>query len=152
MVAVYGYAGQRLGVQRMQVTAVGVALGLCLWRIALLPNRPLHPRLDLYRQGDEIARSHSERVWFPWHPLITVFSEHRLYHVEDGMYVRFVSGRPLTYAEARRHLPPRMTVIALPRNASDWGIALRLLPPDARTDNVGLWTLHSWSEPPAAAP
>ena len=33
---------------------------------------------------------------------------------------------------------------------ADWGIALSLKPPNARIDNFGMWTLHSWAPPPLA--
>ncbi len=152
MVVLCACAAERLGTRRMQAATGLAVLILCSWRLALLPSPPLHPKLELYQQASALARDFPEKIWFPWHPLVTVFSDHRLYHVEDGLYVRFVSGHPLTYAEAVRHLPAQMSVIALPRNASDWGIALRLAPPNARTTDAGLWTLRSWSAPPAASP
>ena len=152
MVAAGAALESRWTSRRTCAAAAMLAAGLCVWRIALLPAPPWQPRLELYREAEQLAEAFPEQIWFPWHPLVTVFSEHRLYHVEDGLYVRFITGRPLTVAAAQRDLPRRMSVIALPRTASDWGIALSLLPPNARKDVRGLWTLYSWPPPAAAEP
>jgi hypothetical protein len=132
----------------------GVALaclGICAGRLAGVHSwRPL---TEHYRQAEFLARSFPHQIWFPWNPLVTVYSEDRLYHAEDGLYVRFLAGHALTLAHARADLPPQMCVIALPRGGADWGIALSFLPPNARRAEFGLWTLYSWSaEVPAPPP
>jgi len=62
------------------------------------------------------------------------------------------AGHAITQDHARAQLPPRMCVIALPRGAADWGIALSLLPANAQRTEFSLWTLYSWPPTPAAAP
>ncbi|MDD2762938.1 MAG: hypothetical protein PHE83_03065 [Opitutaceae bacterium] len=149
LVVVGTFAEGRKGVRWFLSTLVGVTALLCLSRILLLPSLVWRPELRLYREAEYLAKVLPGQVWFPWHPLVTVFSEHRLYNVEDGLYVRFVSGRPLTYDEARRDLPPRMSVIALPRSATDWGVALSLAPPGTQRREFGLWNLYTWPPEPA---
>lgn len=144
MVVAIPAAQKKLGSQKTLMAAAGIAVLICAGRIASVPAPPWRPDLQLYREAGRLAQTYPGQIWFPWHPLVTIFSEHRLYHVEDGMYVRALSGRPLTWADALRHLPPRMSVIALPRNATSWGIALTLGPKDAQQTDFGLWTIHAW--------
>ena len=120
------------------------AAALCGLRLARLREIPRLPLVEHYRQAANLARLLPGEVWFPWNPLVTIYAENRFDHVEDGLLMRFLAGRPLTMDDARRHLPPRMCVIALPHGGTEWGIALHFAPPDARTDDLGLWTLHSW--------
>ncbi|HUJ43473.1 MAG TPA: hypothetical protein VLW52_07695 [Opitutaceae bacterium] len=130
-------------------------LAICTTRLAATPGHPWRPLTKHYRQAEVLAQSFPDQIWFPWNPLVTIYGENRFYHVEDGLYVRFLAGRPLALAHARAFLPPHMCVIALPRGGTDWGIALQFVPPNARRAEFGLWTLYSWpSEAPAgtAAP
>jgi hypothetical protein len=139
---------KKLGAPKARALAAAVVVLVFAGRIARLPAVPWQPSLQLYREAADLARARPGQIWFPWHPLVTVFSERKLYHVEDGMYVRALSGRPITYGEAWQHLPPRMSVIALPKTSKDnWGVALSLRPKNARQDDVGLWTLYSWPPP-----
>ena len=119
-------------------------------RLALAPLRPLSPITTHLTQADTFARQLKGHIWFPWNPLITYYSEGRFYHAEDGMYVRFVTGYPVTYAHARAHLPPDWTVTALLGQDVDWGIAMSLQPASAATASAGSWTLHFW--PSSGAP
>lgn len=120
-------------------------VAICGVRLARMPAQPWWPLIEHYRQADFLARKFPGETWFPWNPLVTIYSEDRLYHVEDGLYVRFLTGHALTLPHARAHLPQRMGVIALPRGGTDWGIALSLIPPSARRHEFGLWTLYSWA-------
>jgi hypothetical protein len=138
---------RKLGAQKALVVTAGIAAVICFGRIASVPSPPWQPNLQLYREAGELAKARPGQIWFPWHPLVTIFSENQLYHVEDGMYVRALSGHPLTWTDALLHLPPRMSAIALPRNATSWGIALTLGPKDARRTDSGLWTIYSWPPP-----
>ena len=131
--------------------AAMVTVALCGTRLAGLSSPPWRPLVEHYRQADYLARSFPGQIWFPWNPLVTIYSDNRFYHGEDGLYVRFLAGHALTQDHARSHLPPQMCVIALPRGAADWGIALSLLPAGARRTEFSLWTLYSWPPGPAAA-
>lgn len=128
-------------------------LAICTVRLARVDAHPWRPLIEHYRQTESLAHSFRNEIWFPWNPLVTIYSENRFYHAEDGLYVRFLAGHALTLAHARAHLPPRMCVIALPQSGTDWGIALSFLPKNAQRAEFGLWTLYSWPpETPGAGP
>ena len=133
--------------------AAFAGMAICSVRVWRIPSVSFRPLVEHYQQADFLARRFSHEIWFPWNPLVTIYSENRLYHAEDGLYLRFVAGHALTLSHARQDLPAKMCVIALPRGGTDWGIALSLLPPNARHDDFGLWTLYSWPpETSATAP
>ncbi|HTJ78106.1 MAG TPA: hypothetical protein VL357_03845 [Rariglobus sp.] len=117
-------------------------------RIALSPLRPFRPITMQLTQATVFADQLRGRIWFPWNPLITFYSDGHFYHAEDGMYVRFVTGHPITYDQARAQLPPDWTVTALLGQDVDWGIALSLQPVDAISSKAGPWILYFW--PPSS--
>ncbi len=129
------------------VTALATA-GVCAARIWRIPSVSFRPLVEHYRQADALARSLPDEIWFPWNPLVTIYRDGRFYHVEDGLYMRLLSGYPLTVAHLYQDLPRHLCVIALPRDGATWGLAARLAPPGAEVSNFGLWTLRSWT--PAA--
>ncbi len=135
----------------LAAAAAFAGMAICSVRVWRIPSVSFRPLVEHYQQADFLARSFPREIWFPWNPLVTIYSENRFYHVEDGLCMRFLAGHALTLDHARQHLPANMCVIALPRGGTDWGLALRLAPPDAQVDPFGLWTLHSWP-PPAGAP
>jgi len=154
---VAGLAAVRTSRRAAGALALGALAGgaICGLRCARLPRLPLRPLVEHYRQAAQLTRTFPDQIWFPWNPLVTIYGENRFDHVEDGLYMRFLAGHALTYPHALEDLPRRMCVIALPRGGTDWGIALRppLTPPDAKVNDFGLWTLHSWPPPaPSATP
>ena len=134
----------------------GVALAsfpICAVRLTRVRAYSWRPLVEHYRQAEYLTRSFPNEIWFPWNPLVTIYSENRFYHAEDGLYVRFLAGHAITLVHARAPLPPSMCVIALPRGGTDWGIALNFLPKNAQRAEFGLWTLYSWlPELPAGLP
>lgn len=124
-----------------------VAVILCAWRFALEPIRVLRPDPRIYQEAVALAEQHRGRVWFPWHPLVTVFSDQRRYLDEDGLLVRFLAGNPVDYATARAHLPPEFDMLVLRRDASDWGIAEGIIPADSALTEIGAWRVRTWARP-----
>lgn len=122
-----------------------VALCLAVLRLQLEPTPTWRPRTSQLYQGEQIARQFPGQIWFPWNPLITYFAEGRFDQVEDGLFVRFVAGQPLTFTEARAHLPPDWNGMAMLNGTSDWGLATHLCPPNAVASSVGFWSLKRWS-------
>lgn len=118
-------------------------------RLALTPRIHLQPQTILYAEARGFAPQLRERVWFPLHPLITLYTDQRYYHDEDGLYVRSVAKLPLTRAQIWSHLPRDIRVIALPEQFTNWGIAQQLLPPGAEKSIVGRWALWHGGRPPA---
>jgi len=85
------------------------------------------------------------QIWFPFHPLVTLYSEQRYDHDEDGLFVRQATHQRISPEQAAAHLPPALTVFAFRTGWSDWGVARSLLPPNARSSEIGGWTI--WMSP-----
>jgi hypothetical protein len=132
------------GLPRGRVIRVGLAvaaLAILAGRIATRPVRIWQPLIVAYDDARELSRQFPGQIWFPWNPLVTVFSEGRLYQVEDGLYVRSLVGRPVPHSASREHLPPRFNAIAVSNQGSTWGIAEKLLPAPLEAIDLGNWTL-----------
>jgi hypothetical protein len=125
----------------------GLALALGLQCTALWPL-PLRPQISGLRQGAALARQLPGQIYFPWNPLLTYFSDGRIYHVEDGLMTRAIAGRPVPPAVVKAGLPPEMCVVAYHRYAIA-SFVRGLIPPGAKRDTFGEWILFSW--PPLAA-
>jgi hypothetical protein len=133
------------GFARPAIPAVAAAL-LVVRLTTTAPGtwRPLDQHL---RQGEFLAHSLPGEIYFPWHPLVTFYAEGRFDHVEDGLFMLYLSGRPMGGAAAAAHLPPRLHVVAFLRHEIDWGIARSLIPPGAQQSAFGAWELSSWVRP-----
>ncbi|MCX6950636.1 MAG: hypothetical protein NTV51_00370, partial [Verrucomicrobia bacterium] len=125
-------------------TAVWVVTVPHLLVSPLLPLRPLTVHLET---GEILARRFPGRIFFPWNPLLTFYTEGRFYHTEDGLNVRRVSGAARPPAAIRRDLPPAWSITAIP-GWRDSGVYKQLQPPDARLGFFGKWTIYTWSPPP----
>jgi hypothetical protein len=137
-------AGKRSGPLRSSVPML-VALGtaaLVSGRLLRTPDLPLRPKTDDYQLAAQIAIRHPQGVWFPLHPLVTLYSDRKYYHDEDGLFVRKMAGRPPSSAQLASQLPAAMQLIALNQNWNDWGIARRMLPANSRQTTVGNWVLR----------
>jgi len=135
----------------LPLAAVCAAAALGCLRLLAAPRLPLRPQTAAYRDADSLARQLPGRVWFPFHPLVTLYTDRRYYHDEDGLFVWQTTLGPIPPAQAAAHLPPAMQFIALRQGWSDWGVARRMLPPNARSTAVGDWTLWHAAATPAPA-
>ena len=131
----------------------GVAT-VVLVQIGLSPTRSLLPVTSHLRQADYLARQFPGQIYFPWHPLVTFFSEHRFYHVEDGLYTRYTAQLAPARAPALRDLPGRWSITVFPGPMTGWGVVAQLQPPDVQKSAFGGWTVYSWTPaaPPATKP
>lgn len=129
--------------------AVGATAFFCV-RVSTADPLTLRPRLGGYAEAATLAARLPGQVWFPLHPLVTLYSEGRYYHDEDGFYVRRMTHRMLTPGHAAAQLPARLRAIAFHRDWTDWSIARHLLPPHSREIPFGEWTVLT--APPAASP
>jgi hypothetical protein len=116
------------------------------------PRLTLRPQVAAYREADQFTQQLRGRVWFPFHPLITLYSENQYYHDEDGLFVRQITRWKISPVQAAAHLPPAMQVIALRRGWTDWGVARKMMPPGARPTAVGDWDLWFATAEPAPPP
>jgi len=123
--------------------AAGVlAAGTACARILLEPDVQLWPQTAGYHEAAEIAAQYRNAIWFPVHPLVTLYSDHRYYHDEDGMYVHARARKPVTPEQAAQQLPPAMRAMAFRNDWTDWGIARRMLPPHSREIPIGHWVVY----------
>jgi hypothetical protein len=133
-------------------TAVG-AVALLGARLAALPEPTLVPRLAERRQADAIAARFPDGAWFPLHPLVTLYSDGRYYHDDDGLYVHNLGRGPINPARLQSGMPPAMRVMVFSNDWNDWGIAKRQLPPQTRTTVLQYWTIiEGVAGPGEAAP
>ncbi|MFA6286466.1 MAG: hypothetical protein WC661_03710 [Opitutaceae bacterium] len=124
------------------IISAGLVVAIVGLRVSATPLRPLLPLTSHLKQGESIARQLPGQIWFPWNPLITIYTEGKFYHAEDGLYVRFITGYPLTYSHADAHLPDHWLVTALPSGNSDWGLALNIRPVEQPPTEIGMWHLY----------
>ncbi len=71
--------------------------------------------------------------------MVTYFGDHRFYHAEDGLYVRFITDHPVSVTQARAHLPEHLHAMAFPNAKMQWGVAVKL----AQSDHL-MWQYDSW--------
>jgi hypothetical protein len=126
---------QKFGAARAAAAVGAMATAILVGRVATREITIWRPHVEAYDEAVELSRRLPGMLWFPWNPLVTVYSERRLYPVEDGLFVKKVTGRPESMAQTRAHLPPAFCAIVLAGTGSDWGIAPSfLLPPVERVD------------------
>lgn len=119
-----------------------LAAGLASARVVAEPGLALRPETADYAMAAQIAARHPGAAWFPMHPLVTLYSDRRYYHDEDGLYVRRMSHHPVTPEHAVSQLPPAMQVIVQHTAWSHWGIARGMLPEHSRETIVGNWVIR----------
>lgn len=125
--------------------AIGAVLALQLTQIPVVTLRPLTTHLD---RAAFLAREFPGQIYFPWNPLITFYSEQRVYHAEDGLYVRQLAGAAVSNEAVRMHLPPGWSVTVFRGSDTGWGLVQDLHPPDTQRAAFAEWTIYSWPPPP----
>ncbi|MBL9188310.1 MAG: hypothetical protein JNK23_12565 [Opitutaceae bacterium] len=129
------------------LAAAAAALALTAGRVLAEPEFALRPQLAACREAEVIADQFKGAVWFPMHPLVTLYSDRRYYHDEDGLYTRGKARRPVPAAQAAAHLPALMRAIAQRHDWTDWGIARSMLPPGSADTVIGHWTVRTGRAP-----
>jgi hypothetical protein len=131
-------------------TAMMAVAALACARVLHAPRLPMKPQTAGHEESARLAARWPGQIWFPFHPLVTLYSEGRYYHDEDGLFVRKGTRWPLKPEHVAAHLPPALTVFAFRTGWSDWGVAKSMLPSNARSSEVGGWTLWTAAvEPPS---
>ena len=132
---------RRLGRPQAVVLVAVASLAILSGRLSTREISLWQPPIRVYDEAIELSRRLPRILWFPWNPLVTVYSEGRLYPVEDGLYVKQVTGRPETREQTLAHLPARFAGIVLAGNGSQWGLASSLLPPPVETIELHYWVI-----------
>ena len=133
----------------LQAALAVVTIAVLSGRITTRPVKIWQPLIVAYDDARDVSRQFPGQIWFPWNPLVTVFSEGRLYQVEDGLYVRALVGRPVPATQSTQHLPPKFSAMAVSNQGSTWGIAEKLLPAPLEAIDLGNWTLSRGPGGPA---
>lgn len=102
-----------------------------------LPRGPITEPLE---QAAEIARRAPSAAWFPQNPLVTFYSDHELYTVEDGVSTRYLAGLAIDESAFRRHLPSDLGLVVYPANAAPF--AIQLLPEFRESVRSAHWTVY----------
>ena len=133
----FGRLGQK-GILAASLATVAVAsLWLQTSNLRVLPN------VQAYREATYLAARLPEKIWFPLHPIVTLYSDGRFYHDLDGICERRLAGQPLGPEHFLAHTPRRRQASAtlLPVG---WGlseISDRRLPENAPVTTFGLWRI-----------
>jgi hypothetical protein len=120
-------------------SVAAVAL-LCALRVPELRSPPGWPQPTSLVQAGKLAAEGKGTLWFPYHPLITFFSDRTLYHDEDGIMTRSLAGFGLRQVDPN-FLPPRLSAIVYDAVQTD-PLALRLLPDYRQREVVGEWAFY----------
>lgn len=111
----------------------------------LLHEPVLHvvPQTGAYREAERLTAQYPRALWFPVHPLITLYSDRRYYHDEDGIYARLKSQHPVSAEHLASQLPPEMRAMAFRNNWNYWNIAQGMLPPKSHDVATEYWIVRS---------
>ncbi|HWA85416.1 MAG TPA: hypothetical protein VG710_04275 [Opitutus sp.] len=124
----------------------GVQLALvALVLLARVPDflsLPARPQIAALQHAERVARANPRNIWFPYNPLVTFYSDRRLYHVEDGIATRHLAGFGLSETGFRRHLPPALAAVVYPAGSPDH-FALQLLPEFNHRIPLGAWDVFT---------
>lgn len=129
----------RLGRYCSLALALLALLVASLWlqtsRLSALPN------VQAYREATYLAGRMPEKIWFPMHPLVTLYSDGRLYHDSDGLRERAFAGQAVT-AEHFFAQMPRLRQASATLLPVGWGLADLAdarLPADTPVTSFGQW-------------
>lgn len=128
------------------LTSVAVAIIICA-RIMTADRTPWLPAGQMVQQAVALQKSLPHQIWLPWNPLVSYFGDHRFYHAEDGLYVRFITGHMVSVQQAKAHLPRDFHAMAFPNPQWQWGVAAKLAPADHQTRRLGSWQILWWPPP-----
>lgn len=129
-------------------------LALSMLAVALasisLQTSPLRvlPNVQAYREATCLAARLPERIWFPLHPLITLYSDKRFYHDFDGLNERVIAGYQLSDEHYFAHMPRNRQVTAtlLPIGWGPADTAEARLPKNTPVNFFGHWRLDGSPE------
>lgn len=110
-----------LGILRTAICAVLIvyAANVAIVRreLSAMATRVANPYSNQQEASYRYAKLHPGVVYFPWNNLSTLLAERRLYHFEWGFPDRFDAGMKPSPGQIVDHVPPRVRVIAFPRDA-----------------------------------
>jgi hypothetical protein len=118
------WLASRTWLKLLPAILASVLLGI---RLLILPHMPVRPLTLHLSEGVALARANPDSLWFPWNPMVTYYAEGKIFHAEDGFYVRNLANQPVSYVHARKYLPAHFSGIAEQRGLNGWGISETML-------------------------
>lgn len=107
-----------LATDRCLPQAVWRLLGITTCALALnwtdLTALPARPYTAHFESAAQLTATYPHAIWFPRNPLITFYTDHELWHVEDGIQTRFLADYGLRQPDFRRYLPPDLRAVTYP--------------------------------------
>lgn len=128
---------------RSWLTPVLITVALAIQYIPFSGKRfsPAASR-DSLAQAEKLAAACFGRIYFPWNPLITFYSEKKFYHSDDGILTRALTGEIIDRHALYSGLPPDFNWIAYPGGIRNIHLE-SLLPPTKAYYHFNGWTLVS---------
>jgi hypothetical protein len=101
----------RLGVALVAAVAT---LGSVLALAAQSHPPTLNPRESLLEREWRFSKAHPEEVWFGANPLVTLYTDGKMYHQGYGVYDRTLPNLPPPRTQLEKHLPSRLKWVSTP--------------------------------------
>jgi hypothetical protein len=112
LVAATGWRDRGRELARWLMAVVLVAV---IWtgvpHVARLGERWRTRRDNRQEVAYRLARQAAGRVYFPEFPLVPLMAEGRADHFSYGVFIRQISGFPVTTEHFRRYVPPQLTAV-----------------------------------------
>lgn len=104
----------------------------------------LRPNVQAYVEAAELTQQLPHQVWFPMNPIVTLYSDRRLYHDYDGLLVYAHCGYRPDDTQYAAWMPRHRKVVAtlLPVGWGPANTAEARLPADAVVRTFGTWQLQ----------
>src|SRR6185295_19413253 len=98
----------------LAVVAVGALVWVTVQEVRVSP--PLDAQYRDSRLGKEyqFCREHPGEVWFSSNPLVTLYTDRKLYHQGYGVYDRFLAQAPPDAAQLKEYLPAKLRWVSTP--------------------------------------
>lgn len=130
------------------VWAAAAILAVTIQQLSFAPALPLRPLTVHLVEAENLVRAFPGRIYFPWHPLVSLYGERQLYHAEDGLSTRTLAGLAFDRRIIRQDFPPRWSLTAIPGwRDRDQSIYKQYQPAAHQTAFIGKWTIYSWPPP-----
>lgn len=142
---------QRIAARTAQAWAAAAVVAVLSQQMAAAFQLPLRPVTTHLEEATQLATKLPHQVYFPWHPLVTWYADHRFYHTEDGLYTRGVARLGPARETARQGLPERWSMTAV-QGWRENGVFREFEPAGLQRGAFGKWTLHYWPGPGNGSP
>lgn len=127
----------RIGIPALALLAAAVAIPR-LWSRARPPS--LEWRHSPLETEYRFAQAHPGEVFFSSNPLVTLYSDGKLYHLGYGVFDRRLADMPPSPRQLEDHLPARMRWIFTPADPPFWiPRPVRLISPPHGMPSMGFW-------------